>query len=402
LTPKSRRCKHWLKSIGHLTRNTEAPTHFWLWSGIFTICAALERKVWIPYGLDRVYPNLYLMLVAPPGKCRKGGPVGLSKRLLKTIGCTVSVDSCSKESLTSEISDCLKRVDLPGVGMINQSPFAVISKELSSLLAVDAKKMIEALTDLFDEHDVWEYKTKHGKEEKLYGPCVSMFAATTPYYIANNLPYEAFGAGFFSRVVFVVGKEKKKRVAIPEDFFKEEDVLLLESLEKDLNLISHLRGPITWSEGAKALFTKWYNNLDSKYEEVKDERFHGFIERAHIVVLKVATAVRVSYSDLLFFEEYDIATAIELVEDLFPNLQGAFGGLGRSDTSISTNSVIQQLKILKEVKLSQLISDNWRNMDMDEMRSVLSMLYSMGNINRKIIQTKDGRPDERITWTGKD
>jgi len=398
--PKARRCEHWLKSIGHLTRHTEAPTHFWLWSGIFTLCAAMERKVWIPYGLDRIYPNLYLMLVAPPGKCRKGGPVGLSKRLLKSIGCTVSVDSCSKESLTSEISNTLKQVDLPGIGLIQQSPMAVISKELSSLLAVDPKKMIEALTDLFDEHEVWEYKTKHGKEEKLYGPCVSMFAATTPYYIANNLPYEAFGAGFFSRVIFVVGKEKRGRIPRPDVFFNEDDALLLENLEKDLNLISHLRGAVSWSDSAGKIFDNWYNALDRKYVEVKDERFHGFIERAHIAVLKVATAIRVSYSDTLFFEDYDIMTAIELIENIFPDLPKAFGGLGRSGMSISTNSVIQQLRILKEVKLSQLFSDNWRNMDMDELRSVLSLLYAMGNINRKSITAKDGRPDEIITWKG--
>ena len=85
--------------------------------------------------------------------------------------------STSKEALTKELHDNVRVIDLPVVGTQQQCTMSILSKELSSLLAIDAKKMIECLTDLFDDHDIWEYKTKGGRSDKLYNPGLNMFAA---------------------------------------------------------------------------------------------------------------------------------------------------------------------------------------------------------------------------------
>jgi len=394
--PKARRCENWLKSLRHLTRNTETPEHFWLWAGIYTLCSALERKVWFPYGLDNLYPNIYIILVAPPGKCRKGLPLGVSKKLLQAINLTVSVDSTSKQMLTKEMSQVFKQVNLPGVGHTTQTPMAIVSKEFSSLLSVDPKQMIECLTDLYDSHDVWEYKVKGDKKpDKLYGPCVSLFAGTTPTYIANNVPYEAFGAGFFSRVVFVVGEQKKKRVHRPK--ITQEDQKLLEDLRHDLNTISHLAGPFEITQEADELFKNWYDNLDSKYQEVKDERFHGFIERAHVQVLKAAMALRVSYKNDLVFEADDIGRAIHLVEEIFPDLHKAFGGLGRGETSIDIYNIMKQLKMYKVMTRAEILSHNWRNLDSDGLDRVLKTLLGMKVV--KVDYNTEGL--QTVTWLGK-
>lgn len=395
---KERRLSNWLAGIGDLTERTEAPEHFWLWAGISTLCSALQRKVWVPYGLDKIRPNLYIILVAPPGKCRKGGPVALSKRLLQTIGCTVSVDSTSKESLTMELANAVITVDIPDQGPTAHSPMAVISKELSSLLAVDAKKMIECLTDLYDDHEVWEYKTKHGKPNKIYGPCVSVFAATTPYYIANNLPYEAFGAGFFSRVVFVVGDDKKCRIPIPE--ITDRALSILKDLEHDLNIISHLRGEFRWSGEGRDLFENWYYKLDSKYREVKDDRFHGFIERAHVQVLKAAMAIGVSESSNLEFGGDDIGRAIDLIEGIFPDLSKAFGGLGRSDLSLPMHQIREQMMIIQEITFSQLFAENWRNFSPDEFGATIRALTTIGEIEITADRNSRGGYEQRLTWKG--
>jgi len=389
---EERRCENWLKTVAKIVEGTEAPAHYWLWSGLFTLCAALERKVWVPYGLDNIYPNLYVVLVSPPGKCRKGGPVSLSKRLLEAVQCTVAKDSTSKQALCNELSQAFRQVVLPVQGTVQQSPMATISKEFSSLLSVDPKAMIEFLTDLYDSHDVWEYRVLSRDPEKLYGPCMSVFAATTPTYLANNLPYEAFGAGFFSRVVFVSGIEKRQRV--PRPTLREEDEALLRDVIHDLGIIKRLRGPFMWEENAGKLFDEWYEELDGKYREVKDERFHGFIERAHINVLKVAMAIRVSHSSKLVFTTNEIGMAITEIDAIFPTLSRSFGAMGRNERSQDIQDVMGQLRIFGQLSFSQLLADNWANIGVGALREVIDVLQK-----RKCIDTFYGsNGEETYKW----
>lgn len=389
-----RRCENWLKTLADITSRTEAPTHYWLWSGIFTLCSALERKVWVPYGLDDIYPNLYVILVSPPGKCRKGGPIAISKKLLEKIQCTVSKDSTSKQALCNELSDSFGQVVLPDIGTVQQSPMAVVSKEFSSLLSVDPKQMIEFLTDIYDSHDIWKYRVLSRDEEVLYGPCLGLFAATTPTYIASNVPYEAFGAGFFSRVVFIVGEGKKQRVPRPEK--SEEEERAIKNLAHDLQIIKQIRGPFTWERRAGEYFDTWYNELDNKYKELKDERFHGFIERAHIQVLKSAIALRVAHTDDLTFTIGEIGQAIEMVDDVFKTLPYAFGGMGRSERSQDVVDVMRHLRVIGKASYAQLLADNWMNVSPTGLREALDIL-----MKQKVVSAKYGSDGEEwYEWKG--
>ncbi len=390
-------CKDWLTTVAQLVRNTESPEHYWLWSGLYTLSAALERRAWVEYGLDKIYPNLYIILVSPPGKCRKGPPLGLSRRLLHKVGIGVAVDSTSKESLVNEMSEAFKQIAISGEGTVQQSPLAVVSKEFSSLLAVDAKKMIEFLTAIFDHNeDVWEYKVLKRDPDKIYGPCLGLFAATTPSYLSYNVPYEAFGDGFFSRVIFVAATDKRQRVAIPK--LTDSDQQLIKDLAHDLNIVSHLSGPFKWTKPAEDYFTEWYNALDKKYAELPDERFHGFIERAHVAVLKTTMAWRVSYSDELVFKIDDIGKAIDLIEMVFKNLSTAFGALGRSERSLDIHDIIRQLKVSSPISFSSLYTDNWRNMTPTILREVIDALKARKCI--KVGYTEAG--EEMVTWDGEE
>ncbi|MCP3684349.1 MAG: DUF3987 domain-containing protein, partial [bacterium] len=197
MTPKKRRCKNWLKSLASYVEETESPRNFWLWSGIFTLGASVQRKIWFPFGLDNLYPNLYLMIVAEPGVCRKGAPVGLAKKMLYDIESPVFADSPTKRAMTKAMHELSRTSHFTYQDKQKaQCPLALISKELSSFLAVDPKAMIEILTDLFDSHDEWKYETSGEGHDSLFGLCVSCLFASTPSWIAANLPEEAIGGGF--------------------------------------------------------------------------------------------------------------------------------------------------------------------------------------------------------------
>ena len=306
-----RRCDDWLKSLSTYIEDTESPRHFWLWGGIFTLAAALQRKTWLPFGLEPLYPNLYIMLVAPPGICRKGAPLGLAKRMLTETNIPVSVDSLTKRALTKEMAQIAKESIFHWQGKPKvHCSIAIVSKELASLLAVDPKPMVECLTDLFDSHDAWKYATSGEGHDFLYGVCVSCFIGTTPGWISDNLPDLVIGGGLSSRIVIVTGREKYKRVTVPDTPSES----LYTDLLHDLTIISNLIGEFTGGEGAYDVFDRWYQKkIDEYYKEIKDERIHSFIERIHIMVLKTAMALHVSYSNDLVLGCDDIGRSIDIL-----------------------------------------------------------------------------------------
>ncbi len=390
---KSRNLKDWLKGLRHYVENTEAPRHFWLWGGIFTICCALQRRVWLPYGIQTIYPNLYLLLIAPPGG-RKGGPVGLARDMLQDLDHYVSADSLSKRRLTRQLGEISGKAHFDYKGKPRaQAPLAIVSKELSSLLTLDPKVMIEILTDLFDSHGRWDYETDGVGMDNIRGVCVSLFAASTPTWIAGNLPPESIGGGFTSRCVLIYGDKKYKEVAIPDEL----DPKLYTALIQDLNRISRLVGEFTWDDETRNYFTDWYGTIPGKVKQIKDARLHTFMSRIHVIVLKTAMALRVSYSEELVLTADDIGQAIEVTEASLEDASDALGGHGRSDTALEVETIMRHISRSGKITRQELLRLNYRNTPPDELDRVLDTIVGMGYA-RETVETNG---DKYYTWIGK-
>ena len=373
-TESTRKLGDWLVGLKTYVEETEAPRPFWLWGGIFTICSALQRKVWLPYGIENIYPNLYVMLVGPPGS-RKAGPLSLSKQMLLDLGLSVSADSSSKRALTKELAEISKGSHFDFKGKPRpQCPMAIISKEMSSLLAVDPKGMIEVLTDLFDSHDKWQYKTSGEGQDYLYGVCLSCFIATTPTWLGANLPHEAIGGGYTSRHIIINDTGIYKSVAIPAELSPKLYGMLLH----DLNKISVLTGEFSWGPGAREYFTNWYDNeLSKKTKQIKDERLHGFIARMHVHVLKAAMALRISYSDALILMPDDIGHSIDMIDQALIIMGTALGGHGRSKVGGDVEKLLAKIKSVGQLSETEISRDYFLNANPGELDEILKTIVRL-------------------------
>jgi len=388
----NRNLSNWLKGLADYVENTEAPRHFWLWSGIFTICCCLERRVWLPYGIQTIYPNLYLLLVAPPGG-RKGGPVGLSRDMLQDLDHNVSADSLSKRRLTRHLGEISGKAHFDYKGKPRaQAPLAIVSKELSSLLTLDPKVMIEVLTDLFDSHGRWDYETDGVGVDNIRGVCVSCFAASTPTWIAGNLPAESIGGGFTSRCVLIYGDKKYKEVAIPDEL----NPKLYTALVQDLNRISMLVGEFTWDQETRDYFTKWYGTIPNKVKKIKDARLHTFMSRVHVIVLKVAMALRVAYSEELILTADDLGQAIETVEATLTDASDALGGYGKSKTSAEVEVILRQIRMSGSLTFTQLLQMHRRDINKTELKEVMETVCGLKYVKEII----DEKGDVTYHWKG--
>jgi hypothetical protein len=394
----SRILTSWLDGLKEYAEETEAPRQFWLWAGISTLASALQRKTWLFFGAEKLYPNIYVLLVGPPA-CRKNAPISFSKRILGELNVPVAADSSSKRRFTSALDK---------TAATDQCAMSLVSSEFSSIFAVNLKEMVEVLTDVYDSQDTWKYETEGKGADKLYNVCVNCLAATTPGWIMDNLPQSAIGGGFTSRFVMVYGDCVYKRVTIPwlkgiEDLgnvaLVERQEKLWRALMSDLmHIHSDLIGPFEWDPEAFKLFDSWYKRIDEKLAQTQDERLHPFVGRMHTIALKVAMALRVGYSDELIITAPEVKAAVGLLDSVLLTASDAFGGHGRSKTGPDVQRVMNQVKTLKSMSFKELMKLNYRHLNKTELQQVLSTIESMGLVR---IAFSSELPDGRISWVGK-
>ena len=391
-----RKLTSWLKTLEEYVEDTEAPRAFWFWSGLVTLSSVIQRKIFLPYGFEKVYPNLYVLLIADPA-ARKGAPVKLCEQFIKKLQIATSRDSCTRREFTKRLAavvDTQKYFDEHAKAWKGQSALTICSKELGSLLSHDPKGMIDVLTDLFDCHDVWDYGTSGQGEDVLYNVCVNFFAATTPVWFTENLPRESSGTGFTSRVIMISDNEAYKRVPRPEYTQAQERLRLL--LEHDLEYISRLQGVFIWEPEAARTFDNWYLRIDEINKSCHDPRIKPFIGRYHIHVLKVAMLLKISESDELILDTISIQRALVLLKQIFERLPEAFGGYGPSRTSLQVHQVRLQIKLLKKVSFGELLASNLRMTNKSELREIVDTLIAANDVG----QTHDTTGKEVLYWKG--
>lgn len=397
----ARKCEDWLWTLMDYVEETETPRHFWLWGGISTLASTLQRKVWLPFGRKKIYPSMYIMLVAPPGECRKASPLEFSEDMLREVDIPRFADSPTKRALTKALdkvrgTQMFKSPD--GKGAVMHSSMTIISKEFGTFVAVDPKAMIDALTDLWDTHDEWKYETSGEGEDVLRNLCLNAFLATTPGWIAENLPEQAIGGGFTTRLIIVTGTEKYKWLSLPPE--PSPDLYL--RLRHDLkNIKANLIGEFSWGPDAYDYYDAWYMTLEEKTKRLRDRRLRGNLSRIHVQAIKTAMCIHVSYSDELIITLGDIEKAIKLNEEALKTAGVAFEGHGRSKTSADTEKVIHQLRIHGEIEFRDLLAINFRDTNKQELMVVLETIEGMGTITIHKTCDNFGAPKfGRIKWLG--
>ena len=95
----SRQCNDWRDSYLTFTANSEPPYTYRLWCGISVIAACLKRKCVLNWGTLTLYPNMYVVLVGPSGRCRKGTAMNQGMWFMREMGIKMAAESITREAL---------------------------------------------------------------------------------------------------------------------------------------------------------------------------------------------------------------------------------------------------------------------------------------------------------------
>lgn len=376
---KSPKLKDWLEAYMHYTSESEAPDSFHKWTALSIIAGVLQRRTWLDFGYGEIYPNLYILLVAPPGEARKGGALTIGEKMLKEVqGIKLGADSMTIEEWTRELaaSYCLFE---HGGSSKEQSAMSIVAAEYGSLLQTgDTYRMITRLTDWFDCKKKWEYRTKNQGSDVINGVCVNIIGGTTPDWLADFLPQSAIGGGFTSRIIFIFEREIRHRNYWPE--LSATNKLLKYDLIHDLKVFAKLTGPFIIDPDAKEAVRLWYERHHTQPRLILDRRFGGYYSRKQTHALKLSMVLAVARTGTMRITKQLFQEAIALLDAAEPGFLHAFGGFGRSVNAALIKNVMEFLRHHGQATWQELVSTHWMDATLDTLREALAVLEEMKEI----------------------
>lgn len=335
----------------------------------------MRRKCKLKWGTIDVYPNLYIVLVGPPGRCRKGTAMSVGEGFLRELGIKLSSSSITREALIHQLKTSSDtHIDANGK-MYLHSSLTIFSKELTVFLGYNNQQLMADLTDWFDCADAWEYRTKNMGTDDITGVWVNLIGATTPDLLNSTLPKDAIGGGLTSRMIFVYEQDKDHTEVAP--FLSVKEHKLAEDLLIDLEKISMLQGDFTVTPDFIERFSSWYAVTDSAPPPFDDYRFAPYFERKPTHLWKLSMIMNAARTSSMCLDAVDFDSALDLLERTEVKMPYTFSGYGKNKNADTLTRIMTIIGNRKKISLAELQKITYLDADEWTLRKIIDTLTNM-------------------------
>lgn len=311
----ARRLPSFTDAFFKYTEGRGSPDLFRKWAGLFTVAAALERKVWIKTSKGVLYPNLYVITVGPPG-AGKTLSTALAHDLIQTLntgderGHHIAPSSVTKASLIDAMEAAKRKVIRlqDKEQMVEFNSLTVTADELGVFLPAYENDFMNTMTNIYDCRIYSETRRSSKINIKMDAPQLNFMAATTPSYLNNFLPEGAWDQGFLSRTMLVYSGADG-----PSDLFRinGHDENLYRDMKADLKEIGELYGKMEWTAEASEAINAWH--MAGGPPEPDHPKLLHYNTRRTAHLLKLCTVVSAAQSNDLLITLEHYAEALDLL-----------------------------------------------------------------------------------------
>lgn len=308
----------WLDTFMAYTEGTPTSDLFRLWTGITTLAGATERRIWSEIGGDRVFPNLFVFLVASPG-IGKSVAIKHAHRLWRDARkLHIAPDNVTKAALVDSVAAADTKRIVPW-GLEEYHSLLVASSEFGVLLSKHDLDFLSTICHIYDNPPSYiESRRSLHKTIEIMHPQLTILAGAQPSFLASLFPEEAWTMGFTSRVIMVYSATSPRIKLFGKNASKE---ALKTVLNQGLAYVCELAGCMKWTEEAEQALQAWDDAGCPPAPE--HSKLQNYVPRRtiHTVKLSMIAAISRTGCPLVHFEDFARARDWLLhVEHLMPDI----------------------------------------------------------------------------------
>lgn len=326
----------------------ECPQAYHLWACLAGLSTVVSRKIWLQEAHDyyQVFPNIYVALVGDAGSGKNTAKDCVVYKLLlpnfPDIPISASVTSREDVAKFMGSEDGLRTFYYPDGEIREYRPFFFAVSELSNLLSVDMRKMVDFLVDLYDSRDFSTSFKKDEKKDKVPNPCATMLAGCVPDWIMRSLKMDLFTGGLGRRLVIVYENRTilKAHPAVPEG-----GDLAWKRVVEHFKVVNSMTGPMVMDKECDKWWTSWYENPERLKSE--DPILKQFYATKHVVLKKVAMLTALADSPpRMSVTVQDMIYALAMIEILEPSIKRLSIGIGRNEMASVSVELLNTVQFL--------------------------------------------------------
>ena len=366
-----------IKSFLQYTEHYESPTAFWKWSAYATIAAILRDSIYISQMDKKLYPNIYVLIMADSAVQRKDLPVELSTLFVSKISNTKVING---RSSIQAILDELAKAGHNDQGIMLKGGSALFSASELSANIVNDPEAINILTDIYGFKENYVSRLRSGGFH-IKNVCFTMLAASNKELLIPFFDNKAVYGGLLGRTFLILPDEFRAGNSLWNTHkrpFEFEDLL------KMLANIAMLRGEMYVEESAKAEYDNWYLPFRKSYEKKPDKS--GVAGRIHTSVLKVAMINAVNQTLELVLRKTHIEEAINDCLQLMNNYSQLTMSSGKSPNAEVGAIILTEIIEAPDHTLSKrkLLQKHWNDFDNETMDKVINTLVTAGFVMQSV------------------
>lgn len=364
---------------------TEAPNAFHLGAALTLAGAAIGRSVWAEYASERLFANLYTVLIGASGSSRKDTAI---KRALAFAVPPPSVRELPNPPFRV-VTDVSSAEGL--IGTLETTPNTLLYlTELSMLLRNARRKgtstILPRLIEAWDTPNRLSNLSK-GNAQEAINPYLSVIAATQPGILAAEITIDDIHSGFANRWLYMVGAGKEPRPT-PPPLDKKEAWKLYRQLELQINQAAR-RGPLVTAKNARELWNAWYLTKNDPQNEAKNglkvpginEESAAMSVRLPVLAQKIALIFAIT-DGAKAIEAVHLEAAIALVDWMWEQVQRLLAQWGIGIDSQIENRILDVLSHtgpLKKRDLQRKCSNRkWSAADFDRVFRAMQNNQTIG------------------------
>lgn len=269
---------------------------------------ACKNRVYYQFGDMRIFPNIWMILVAPSSFYRKTTAIQVAINIMKSVDENIMLpNEFSPEALLPVLQE-------RPYGSFFFSEFKTLAKILEKEYMSYAESL---LTTLYDVPPVYTRQLRKESFQMKY-PCVSLLSATTINWFISSLKEDDIAGGYLPRYMIIPGKVKERWfIPPPVDMLKKNLIVhklnniielitahaMIQSKDDELVNANFLR--ISFTESAFKEYSNWAKEFEISCSQ--NNLIAPFYSRLAIYIIKLAMiealADGVVQMDTLHFEK---------------------------------------------------------------------------------------------------